>query len=269
MPVYSTEIGKPEVLHNPPVDFPAASVRSNHDRKFMGMLAHELRNSLNDVRLLLEMAKYTADPATEAAVEPEMPLPSTWRAMDKPLKRMSELVCNLMDLCSVTHATFRLSNKQEDLRDVVQRAACEAKKVVFARSGVILHFDLPPYPVWVLADTGRLEMAIENLLSNAARHTPVGGSVRIAVTAEGINGVVRVSDSGTGIEPSMLPHVFDPFVRGKTGQRWTSSSSHSAGLGLLLVRTLVELHGGRASVRNVWPGTGTEFALHLPRLIKV
>jgi CheY-like chemotaxis protein/anti-sigma regulatory factor (Ser/Thr protein kinase) len=123
--------------------------------------------------------------------------------------------------------------------------------------------DVDVEPVWVNADAARLEQVITNLISNAVKYTPVGGAVRIRLRAEDEHAVLRVADSGVGIESELLPHVFDLFVQGK---RSLDRSQGGLGIGLTLVRRLTELHGGTAQAHSDGPGRGAEFVVRLPSI---
>jgi signal transduction histidine kinase len=124
---------------------------------------------------------------------------------------------------------------------------------------------LPDSPVWLRADPARLEQVFVNLLLNAAKYTDAGGNVELFVEREELEAIVRICDSGIGIDPDVLPHVFDLFVQ-------ADPSSHRAdaglGIGLALVRSLVERHGGRVTAASAGLGHGSEFTVRLPRPVQ-
>jgi signal transduction histidine kinase len=141
-------------------------------------------------------------------------------------------------------------------------AAAERRRPDFERAGLRLELSLGSEQVWLSADPDRLELILGNLLDNAAKYTEPGGRVTVSVEAVGAEVVLRVRDTGVGIAPEVLPFVFDPFVReGAPGVR----PRRGSGVGLLLVRTLVELHGGRAEAHSAGRGRGSEFMIRLPR----
>ena len=146
--------------------------------------------------------------------------------------------------------------------DVVDRAV-EATRGLFEQHGHALVVSLPPEIVTLDADGARLEQVIVNLLVNAAKYTEPGGRVTLVAAREGADAVVRVSDSGIGLAPDMVPRVFDLFAQ---ATRSLSRTDGGLGIGLTLVKRIVELHGGSVAVRSEGLGRGAEFVVHLPAL---
>jgi CheY-like chemotaxis protein len=175
---------------------------------------------------------------------------------------MVRLVDDLLDISRITKGKLRLTRERVELRAAMNRAADSARPLLAARRH---EFSLlpPTEPLWVEGDPGRLEQVAVNLLDNAAKYTDTGGLVRMTVAREGDEAVVRVLDNGVGIPPDMLPRVFDLF----TQVDGSLSRSHGGlGIGLALVRTLVEMHGGRVTAASGGLGKGSEFAVKLPIL---
>ena len=173
---------------------------------------------------------------------------------------MQGLLADLMDLCQASHPTFQLHRRPMDLAAAV-RAAADRRRSDFERLGLSLALEVGAEAVWVTADPERLELVLGNLLDNAAKYTEPGGRVTVSVEATSAEVVLRVRDTGVGIAPEVLPFVFDPFVReGIPGVR----PRRGSGVGLLLVRTLVELHGGRVEASSAGRGRGSEFVVRLP-----
>jgi two-component system CheB/CheR fusion protein len=127
----------------------------------------------------------------------------------------------------------------------------------------VLRVSLPAEGIEIVADAGRIEQAVVNLLSNAAKYTEAGGRVDLVVERDGAEAVIRVRDSGIGIGAEMLPRVFDLFAQGDNPRNRTQGG---LGIGLTLVKRLVELHGGRVEAASAGPGAGAEFVVHLPAL---
>jgi PAS domain S-box-containing protein len=212
--------------------------------EFMALLAHELRNPLSPILNALGVLKLmrTDDPVIRQA----------GGIIERQVKQMVRLVEDLLDISRITQGKLRLQTEPVDLRAVANRAADAARPLLDARRHEFSVL-LPTEPVWVEGDPGRLEQVAVNLLNNAAKYTDVGGLVRLTVAREGDDAVVRVADNGVGIPPDMLPKVFDLF----TQVDGSLSRSHGGlGIGLALVRTLVEMQGGRVTAASGGPGRG-------------
>jgi CheY-like chemotaxis protein len=182
--------------------------------------------------------------------------------IERQVRQMVRLVDDLLDISRITKGKLRLTPERVELRAAMNRAADSARPLLAARRHEFSLL-LPTEPLWVEADPGRLEQVAVNLLSNAAKYTDTGGLVRMTVGREGDDAVVRVLDNGVGIPPDMLPKIFDLF----TQVDGSLSRSHGGlGIGLALVRTLVEMQGGRVTASSGGLGKGSEFAVKLPIL---
>ena len=169
---------------------------------------------------------------------------------------------DLLDVSRITKGKLRLTKERLDLRMVLNRAAESARPLLDAREHAF-SMVLSMQPIWVEADPGRLEQVLANLLNNAAKYTNPGGLIRLSVAQEAGEAAIRVSDNGDGISKENLPRVFDLFVQGDT----LHSHSHGGlGVGLALVKALVELHDGRVQACSDGLGKGSEFTVRLAAL---
>jgi signal transduction histidine kinase len=147
-----------------------------------------------------------------------------------------------------------------DLRAVVARAV-QTIEFTMQQQNLGMTTSFPKAPIWLWADAARLEQVFVNLLTNAAKYTDAGGSVKLSVDWGKGEAIVRISDSGIGIAPEVLPHVFDLFVQADPSSR---RGSAGLGIGLALVRNLIERHGGLVTVASAGLGHGSEFTVRLP-----
>ena len=220
--------------------------------EFLATLAHELRNPLAPVRNALQVLERAGDDRATIA---------RFRGlMDRQIAHMVRLIDDLLDLARVTRGLIVLRTARLDAADAV-RAAVESSRPALEAGGHVLAVDLPTDPVEVDGDLTRLAQVVANLLDNAAKYTPAGGHVRVALAAEGNEAVVRVTDDGAGIPPDMLPHVWDMFAQ---VNRRLDRAQGGLGIGLALVKRLVELHHGSVEVYSGGAGTGATFAVRLP-----
>jgi len=225
---------------------------ANRRGEFLAMISHELRNLLGSI---LNGIAFVRD--TESCLPQSDWL---WTGLENATLQVQNLLADLMDLCQATHPTFQLRSRPMDLA-AAAHAAVERRRSDFERKGLRLALQFGAEPMQVMADPERLELVLGNLLDNAAKYTEPGGRVTVSVEAASAEVVLRVRDTGVGIAPEVLPFVFDPFVRERVpGVRPRQGS----GVGLLLVRTLVELHGGRAEASSAGRGQGSEFVVRLP-----
>jgi signal transduction histidine kinase len=229
-------------------------VRANRRKdEFLAMLSHELRSPLaaiqNAVRLLSSQTGET--PARE----------STQALIGRQVRRMTQLVDDLLDVSRISHGRLHLQRERIDLRVVVSNAIETLESDINERHHR-LSTALPDAPVWLQADPGRLEQVFVNLLANASRYTEAGGELAVSVHARDGQAVVGIRDSGIGIAPDALPHIFDLF---KQADEATPCSKSGLGIGLAVVRKLVELHAGSVTAASDGVGQGSEFTVRLPR----
>lgn len=234
----------------------AAELKDADARKdqFLAMLGHELRNPLapvlNAVTLVLQRER--GDPVLDRVVT----------AADRQIHYMTRLLDDLLDVSRIRNGKFELKRAQIDLREAI-RDALHATEVQVAARGHALAVSLPEEPLPVDGDPVRLSQIVGNLVHNAAKYTERGGHLGIEAGRDGGEAVVRVRDDGIGIDPAMLPRVFEMFVQLDTA---TDRAPGGLGLGLTLVRSLVEMHGGTVVARSEGRGRGSEFEVRLPAL---
>jgi len=219
--------------------------------EFLAMLGHELRNPLAAVRNAVTTAsldEHRRDAALAIA--------------HRQTEQLAWLVDDLLDVARITQGRIALRRETVTLQAIVARAVETTRDFIEARGHALVQ-DLGPAPVAVDGDPGRLEQVVVNLLSNSAKYTDPGGRITVTVGHEGAEGVVRVTDTGIGIAPEMLPRVFDLFAQSRRGLDRTQGG---LGIGLTVVRRLVELHGGRIVATSAGLGSGAEFVVRLPAL---
>jgi signal transduction histidine kinase len=225
-----------------------------HRRKdeFLAMLGHELRNPLASIQNALYVLSAQTE---ETSVRQKMQA-----LIERQVRRMTQLVDELSDVSRVTHGRVHLQPEQLDLRDVVNDAIETLGSDIHER-GHRLTTAFPDAPVCLQADPGRLEQVFINLLANASKYTAAGGELTVWMHTRDGQAVVRIRDTGIGIAADALPHIFDLF---KQADEAVPHSQHGLGIGLALVRNLVELHGGSVTAGSAGPGRGSEFTVRLP-----
>ena len=225
------------------------------DRKkdeFLATLAHELRNPLAPIRAAVEVLRRPAAGGPEQDRARDI--------IDRQVRAMTRLIDDLMDVSRIRSGKIQLKRERVDLAAVV-RAAVETSRPLIDDRGHTLTVELPPDPIPLDADPVRLAQALLNLLNNAAKYTERGGHIRLTVERAGDEAVVRVTDTGIGIAADKLPTLFEMFTQ-LAGE--TDRSQGGLGIGLALVKRLVEKHGGRITARSDGPGRGSEFTVTLP-----
>ncbi|HEY7312421.1 MAG TPA: PAS domain-containing protein [Gemmataceae bacterium] len=220
--------------------------------EFLATLAHELRNPLAPIRNALDILKQLGASGAMAEQMRDM--------AEQQVQHMARLLDDLLDVSRISRGRIELRKDVLDVLAVVSRSV-EAVRPLFEEWQHQLTVSLPPQSLRVEADPTRLEQVLTNLLNNAAKYTDPGG--RIWLTAQRIGGevVLRVRDTGIGIAPTMLSRIFDLFVQ---AERRLDRSQGGVGIGLTLVKKLVELHGGTVEAHSAGPGRGSEFVVRLP-----
>jgi two-component system CheB/CheR fusion protein len=220
--------------------------------EFLAVLSHELRNPLAPIRSslhVLERAPADTDSAAQAH-----------RIISRQVGHLARLVDDLLDATRIANGKLQVERRPMDLRALAQRTA-EDHRGLFSTRDVALEVELPDGPLWVQGDATRLAQAIGNLLQNAAKFTSGGDSVRLSLDQKDHLAVLRVRDTGIGIDPAMISRLFQPFAQADTT---LNRRLGGLGLGLALVKGLVETHGGTIAVSSSGKGLGTEFVVRLP-----
>ena len=226
--------------------------------EFLATLAHELRNPLAPIRNGLELLRMGADKPGSATR-----LGGVRAMMERQVGHMVHLINDLLDIARVSSGKLVLQVQPVDLRDVIATAV-ETSRPLIDAAGHGLSVDLPATAVPVDADPVRISQVVSNLLSNAAKYTPPGGRIGLAVRLDGGDALVTVRDNGVGIAPDMLAAVFEMFTQ---VARSIERASGGLGIGLSLVRRLVELHGGVVSAHSDGEGLGSCFTVRLPLMV--
>jgi two-component system CheB/CheR fusion protein len=222
--------------------------------EFLAMLAHELRNPLAPMRNALHVLSMPGVPEDTAERALAM--------MGRQLNHLIRLVDDLLDVSRIIQGKIELRKELVDIASVVGRAAETAQPVIDARRHR-LSVLLPDAPLFIEADPLRLAQVIANLLTNASKYSPPGSPIEVSVSEAGDDVLIRVRDQGIGIAPELLPHVFDLFVQADAS---LARSEGGLGVGLTLVKRLVEMHNGSVSAASAGLGKGSEFTVRLAML---
>jgi PAS domain S-box-containing protein len=229
----------------------AEDVRKN---EFLAMLAHELRNPLAPISAgaqLLKMARRDEERVRQ-----------TSEIISRQVDHMTNLIDDLLDVSRVTRGLAELDNKFLDMRHVVADAVEQANPLIhLKRHHLALH--MPPDNAMVAGDQKRLVQVVANLLNNAAKYTPQGGNIALTIEVQALHVVLDIRDNGIGMAPELVERVFDLFAQ---AERTSDRSSGGLGVGLALVKSLVELHGGTVSAASDGVGQGSRFTVVLPRM---
>jgi signal transduction histidine kinase len=220
--------------------------------EFLAMLGHELRNPLANVRHAVELLRVVGPihPQLEGARD----------VIDRQVRQMTRLVEDLQDVSRIRRGQFHLKKESVHLAFVV-RSAVELANPIIHTSGQQLTVTLPPEPLLLEADPVRLAQVFANLLTNAAKYTDRGGRIDLTAHRHGREALIAVKDNGIGIAREHLPRLFEMFSQVPGGRE---RSQGGLGIGLSLVRGLVEMHGGRVEAHSAGPGQGSEFQVRLP-----
>ncbi len=229
-------------------------LRGEQQRKddFLAMLAHELRNPLTPLVTAIELLRRQRGDARVTDRHLDI--------MSRQLRQLTRLVEDLLDVSRVSHGRIELRRAPLLLGEVLGDAI-EASRPLLTARGHSIALDMPDEPLPLYADSVRLTQVFSNLVHNAAKYTDSAGKITVSVTREAGEAVVRLRDNGVGIAPEMLSRVFDLFTQAPVS---LARAEGGLGLGLTLVRSLVELHGGRVTAHSEGLGRGSTFTVHLP-----
>jgi PAS domain S-box-containing protein len=230
-------------------DLSEADRRKN---QFLATLAHELRNPLAPLRNMVEILKRAGGDrdVLKRAVD----------TMERQLGQMVRLVDDLLDMNRITHDRLELRKGHVELAHVIEQAI-EASRPLADAAGHDLRSIVPSEPIYLHADAARLEQVFANLLNNSCKYTNPGGKITITATRDGKDALVTVTDNGIGIPPDKLDSIFEIFTQVDES---VERSQGGLGIGLTLVRRLVQMHGGTVEAKNLGDGVGSEFVVRLP-----
>ena len=225
----------------------------NHQKdEFLAMLAHELRNPLAPIRNASEVLR------AHSTGVPELEWART--VIERQTRHLVRLVDDLLDVSRMVRGKIVLKKANVEIAELIQHAVDTSQPLIRSRRHR-LHVNVPPGSLTIDGDLTRLAQVLANLLNNAAKYTDEGGQIWLDVGIEGSEVVVRVRDTGPGIPRQLLPHVFDLFTQ---AERTLDRAQGGLGIGLTLVKLLVEMHGGSVEARNADTGGGAEFIVRLP-----
>jgi PAS domain S-box-containing protein len=227
-----------------------AETASRAKDEFLTMLSHELRNPLGAISAAIEVLE-SAEPGAPNAAEART-------IIARQTRNLAHMMNDLLDVGRVIAGKILLARQPVNLAIVVRRAE-ETLAITGQAKGHAVHLDLAD--AWIDGDAVRIEQVVTNLLTNAIKYTPTGGAIRVSVRHEPPSALLQVRDEGMGIPPDLLPHIFDLFVQ---GQRTLDRRAGGLGIGLTLVRRLVELHGGTVAVES--SEEGSRFTIRLPAI---
>ncbi|HEV2608691.1 MAG TPA: ATP-binding protein [Noviherbaspirillum sp.] len=229
-----------------------AENQNNAKDEFLAMLAHELRNPLSPIAAAAQLLKISG--------RNEKVLQQSSDIIVRQVGHLQTLIDDLLDVSRVTRGLVRLDKQEVDIKSVVTNAVEQVRPLLELR-GHDLHLHMRPAHAAVLGDKTRLIQVVSNLLNNAAKYTPEGGTITLEVEVQATNVKISVMDNGIGMEQDLLPYVFELF---RQARRTPDRSQGGLGLGLALVRSITSLHGGHVEAQSDGPGKGSRFTLSLP-----
>jgi signal transduction histidine kinase len=224
-----------------------------HKSEFLAVLAHELRNPLAPLRSGIQILR-------QQTVNDELSV-RTVNMMDRQVSHLVHLVDDLLDMSRISRGSVELKREKILLTDVLASAVEASRPRIDARAHKLVMDVRPRAPVVIDGDPQRLAQVFSNLLSNSAKYTDRGGTITLTLDCEGAEAVVSVRDTGIGIPPQAIEHIFEMFSQVRPGD---PHSEGGLGIGLSLVRTLTQLHGGSVRASSQGPGTGSLFTVRLP-----
>jgi signal transduction histidine kinase len=229
--------------------------KSNHQKdEFLAMLAHELRNPLAPIITAAHLLSLPAGNETR--------MRQASAIIIRQVRHMTELVDELLDVSRVTRGLVELHTETLDVRQIVSSALEQVQPLIEAHGQTLL-LHLGSAPTWVVGDKTRLIQVLSNLLNNAAKYTPQSGQIVLSLEVQGDQVRLTVSDNGSGMAPSLVPHVFELFTQ---AERTPDRTQGGLGLGLALVNNIITLHGGKVEASSEGLGKGSVFSVTLPRV---
>ncbi|MCD6042270.1 MAG: chemotaxis protein methyltransferase CheR [Burkholderiales bacterium] len=225
--------------------------------EFLAMLSHELRNPLAPIRNAVEVIRRLAPPDPKLTMARDV--------VDRQVSLLAHLVEELLDVSRISRGKIALKKEPIELGRIISHSVETARPLIDARAQT-LAVSVPAAPVWLSADFARLSQVVANLLNNASKYTGESGRIELSASAAEGHATITVRDNGAGIESQLLPKVFDLFVQ---GDRALDRGQGGLGIGLTLVKRLVELHQGSVEVASDGPGRGASFAVTLPCIAEV
>jgi len=225
---------------------------SRNKDEFLAVLAHELRNPLAAIRSATQVIAFPQVPPAVSA--------KSIGVIQRQIEQLVRLIDDLVDVSRITRGIVELRRQPQKMHDIVHRAVEASRPFIDAR-GHALAINLPPDQLAVNADATRVTQVLTNVLHNAAKFTDPGGHITLTMAREGAEVLLRVTDTGIGVAPEILPTVFDLFTQVK---RPLDRGSSGLGIGLALVHRLVAMHGGTVKIGSEGPGRGTEVCIRLP-----
>ena len=225
--------------------------------EFLAMLAHELRNPLAPIRIAVQIL--TGPDMSHSSIS-QSSLRRAREIVDRQVQHLTRLLDDLLDVSRITTGKIELRKQPVELATALANALDVSRSLLDERKHS-LSVSLPHDPIFVVADPLRLEQVITNLVNNAARYTPPSGHIDVTVTRQNADAVLRVRDDGIGMPDDLVPRVFDLFTQ---ADRSLARPGGGLGIGLTIVRNLVELHGGTVTAASDGPGRGSEFVVRLP-----
>jgi two-component system, sensor histidine kinase len=229
--------------------------RAEHDSRtkdnFLAMLGHELRTPLSAISNAVQVLRLTRCEGESAARADEV--------VRRQVSHVTQLINDLLDVERVVSGRIRLNRQPLDLSEAVRRAVA----TFTGDAGLDRYIEISTEPAWVDVDAMRLEQVLTNLVANAVKYSPSGGRIRVALRSDGCDAVLTVEDAGSGISPRLLPFIFDMYVQ---ADRTLDRARGGLGIGLTLVRRLVELHGGTVTASSAGEGHGSTFTMRLTQI---
>jgi signal transduction histidine kinase/CheY-like chemotaxis protein len=230
------------------------SEADHRKNEFLGVLSHELRNPLASIQSSLALLDRSTPGGEQAKKAKDV--------IKRQISQLSRMVDDLLDITRITQNKIKLQKQTFELNKLVRRTL-EDYYLLFSQKKVCLEAEYAPSEIMVNVDETRLTQVVGNLLHNAVKFTNSGGTTRVCIESDNLHkqAVIRITDSGTGIEPEMLSRIFQPFMQADMA---LDRGHGGLGLGLALVKGLVEMHGGNVNVFSAGPGKGSEFSVRIP-----